>query len=108
MTGYLHVSDVFSGRKSLRANLLGGGALKASGLPFLMCAIACHSDPSLIPGNEHYHFYSRAKALLARWEPMLLQDAHHYWWVKSAPGTLSYVPRRADASFFAIVSESIF
>ena len=57
-----------------------------------------HSEPSLVPGNEHYHFCSRAKVLLARWKPILLQDIHHYWWVKSDPWTLSYIPKQAGAS----------
>ena len=53
--------------------------------------------PSLIPGNKHYHFYSRAKALLARWEPILLQDVHCYQWLNTDPTTLLYVPKRSGA-----------
>ena len=63
--------------------------------------------PSLIPGNKRYHFCNRAKALLARWEPILLQDVHHYQWLNTDPMTLVYVPKRSGAQFFAGIS-SIF
>jgi len=55
--------------------------------------------PSLIPGNKRYHFCSRAKALLARWEPILLQDVDCYQWLNTDPMILRYVPQRSGMSF---------
>jgi len=58
--------------------------------------------PSLIPGNKRYHFCSRAKELLARWEPILLRDVDCYQWLNTDPMTLRYVPKRSGISSFAI------
>jgi hypothetical protein len=62
--------------------------------------------PSHLPGNKRYHFRSRAKTLLVRWEPILLQDVHCYQWLNTDPKTLTYVPKRAGASFLAIISST--
>ena len=59
-----------------------------------------------MPGNKRYHFCDRAKALLARWEHILLQDIHCYRWLNTDPTTLTYVPKRVGASFFAVISSA--
>ena len=56
------------------------------------------SEPSFVPGNKRYGLCSRAKALLACWEPILLQDVHCYQWLNTYPITLTYVPKQAGAS----------
>jgi hypothetical protein len=85
--------------------LICGGTLKVSKLHFVMHAVSLKL-PSHIPGNKRYHFCSRAKALLARWEPILLQDVHYYQWLSIDPEILTYVPKQAGVSFHTIISST--
>ena len=67
------------------------------------------SEPSFVPGNKRYGLCSRAKALLACWEPILLQDVHCYQWLNTHPTTLIYIPKQAGVSFrcyFILIFES--
>ena len=83
--------------------------MKVSKLHFVMHAINNEIIPSCIPGNKRYHFCSRAKALLARWEPILLQDVHHYRWLNTDSTALTYVPtskRSGTSLFFTLISST--
>ncbi|KIM45484.1 hypothetical protein M413DRAFT_24679 [Hebeloma cylindrosporum] len=76
------------------------GYLHVSKLHFVMYAIGRtlpgHSEPAFVPGNKRYNFCGRAKALLARWEPILLKDLHCYQWLHTELKVLTYVPQGSD------------
>lgn len=80
---------------------------KVSELHFVMNEITTRKNLS-IPGDKRYHFRSRAKALLARWEPILLQDVHYYQWLNTPAdaSTMTYVPKQSGVSFVNVISST--
>ena len=103
-SGYLHVSDSSWYSVENLSMLICWGTLKVSKLHFLMRGIT--RELYRIPGNKHYHFSSRAKALLARWEPILLHDVRYYQWLYTDPTTSTYVPKQAGVFFFTTISST--
>ena len=88
--------------------LISGGTLKVSELHFVMQAISLYQYYWHKPAYKRYHFGSRAKALLARWEPILLQDIHYYQWLNTRAlySTMTYVPKQAGVSFLTVISST--
>jgi hypothetical protein len=94
-SGYLQVCDALSRAISLLIIFPN----KVSALHFAMYALNRTESPGLIPGETHFKFRRRAKALLDRWEPLLLQDLYHYHWLNTSANELTYV-RKGSGEFY--------
>ncbi|KAF9567122.1 hypothetical protein CPC08DRAFT_39923 [Agrocybe pediades] len=91
----LQVSQFFSNIENVRVESV--QELYLSDIHHLMYHVSNLSS-SEVPGDNLYHFRRRAKALLDKWAPFLLNDLHNRRWAFQGGHSIVYVPKDGGKS----------